>query len=69
MGNGKCLAITHTGSTTLPTNHKLSIKINNVLIVSDIKKKKIVRISKLTYENQVIVEFHRDLCVVKDLRT
>ena len=52
----------------IPTDNDMSLKMNNILIVLSIKKS-LLSISKLTSENPVSVEFYRDFCVVKDLKT
>ena len=67
MGNGKCLPITHTGSTHLNSTNA-TLKLLNVLRVPRIKKS-LVNISKLASENDVYVEFHSKFCLMKDKHT
>ncbi|KAH9646463.1 retrovirus-related pol polyprotein from transposon RE2 [Citrus sinensis] len=68
IGNGVGLFITHTGSAVLrmksSINH-VDLKLNNILLVPKITKN-LICISKLTRDNDVVVEFTNDFCFVKD---
>lgn len=69
VGSGKCLKISHTSFISLPTsfsNRHLYLK--NILCVPKITKN-LLSISKLTKENNVIVEFMCNYCFVKDKDT
>lgn len=68
VGNGKYLNITHIGSTRLGSHRNKPVRLGNVLRVLDIKKN-LINVSKLTYENDVSIEFYPDFCLVKDLKT
>ena len=62
IGDGKLLPITHIGSSILPNS---SLKLENVLRIPTIAKT-LVNISRLTTDNNVFVEFHSNVCFVKD---
>ena len=62
IGDGKLLSITHTGLSILPNS---SLKFKNILRVPTIAKN-LVSISKLTADNNVFVEFHPNVCFVKN---
>ncbi|KAH9677218.1 retrovirus-related pol polyprotein from transposon RE2 [Citrus sinensis] len=68
IGNGVGLFITHTGSAVLrmksSINH-VDLKLNNILLVPKITKN-LISVSKLTRDNNVVVEFTNDFCFVKD---
>ncbi|KAK4477741.1 hypothetical protein RD792_017002 [Penstemon davidsonii] len=67
IGDGKNLAITHTGSTSLPSSSS-SFLLNDVLYVPSMKKN-LVSVYKLCCTNNVSVEFSPFSFVVKDFRT
>lgn len=62
IGDGMFLPITYNASSNLPHS---SWKLNHVLRVPNISKS-LVSISKLTSDNNVFVEFHSNVCFVKD---
>ncbi|KAL9431979.1 hypothetical protein AB3S75_027064 [Citrus x aurantiifolia] len=69
VGNGAGLDITHIGSAALKphnsNNVSLTLKLNDILLVPRITKN-LISISKLTKDNDVVIEFTNNLCVVKD---
>ncbi|XP_031273202.1 topoisomerase I damage affected protein 7-like [Pistacia vera] len=69
VGNGESLHISHIGSTLFPNSfHSKCLHLRNVLCVPKITKN-LLSISRFTKDNQVIVEFGSDCCVVKDKAT
>jgi GAG-pre-integrase domain len=64
MGNGACLQISHLGSSTICTKEK-PLHLNNILCVPGITKK-LLSISQLTKDNNVIVKFTSSSYFVKD---
>ncbi|KAK9155098.1 hypothetical protein Sjap_002578 [Stephania japonica] len=67
VGNGKYLPITSVGSTLLPSIHS-RLSFHNTLCVPSIKKN-LLSVSQLTRDNNVVIEFRPDVCLVKDIRT
>ncbi|KAH9688627.1 retrovirus-related pol polyprotein from transposon RE1 [Citrus sinensis] len=68
VGNGFGLSITHIGSTILRMHNALNyfeLKLNNILLVPKITKN-LISISKLTKDNDVVIEFTDNFCFVKD---
>ncbi|KAH9779181.1 retrovirus-related pol polyprotein from transposon RE2 [Citrus sinensis] len=68
IGNGVGLFITHTGSAVLRMQSSINhfdLKLNNILLVPKITKN-LISISKLTRDNDVVVEFTNDFYFVKD---
>ena len=68
IGNGVGLFITHTGSAVLRIQSSINhsdLKLNNILLVPKITKN-LISISKLTRDNDVVIEFTNDFCFVKD---
>ena len=69
VGNGARLNMTHIGSAALKShnsnNASLTLKLNDVLLVPKITKN-LISISKLTKDNDVVIEFTNNLCFVKD---
>ena len=68
VGNGVGLCITHIGSTVLRmknTCNHFELKLNNILLVPKVTKN-LISISKLTNDNDVVVEFIDNFCYVKD---
>ncbi|KAH9663755.1 retrovirus-related pol polyprotein from transposon RE1 [Citrus sinensis] len=68
IGNGVGLCITHTGCAVLRMQssvNKFELKLNNILLVPKITKN-LISISKLTRDNDVVIEFTNDFCFVKD---
>lgn len=66
--NGDNMVITHTGKTTLHIlvfNYKLSL--NKILRVPEITKN-LLSTSSLTFYNNIVVEFTKDKCFMKDKR-
>ncbi|KAK9144324.1 hypothetical protein Sjap_004227 [Stephania japonica] len=67
VGNGTYLPITNTGSAFIPsTGSKLSF--HNTLCVPSIRKN-LLSVSQLTRDNNVLIEFRRNTCLVKDIPT
>ncbi|XP_043721002.1 uncharacterized protein LOC122668512 [Telopea speciosissima] len=67
VGDGKRISISHTGSTTLPTQFT-ALKLHNVLVVPHITKN-LLSISQLTKDNNCSVEFFPWALCVKDVLT
>jgi hypothetical protein len=67
VGDGKGLAIIHTGYASLFTN-STPLVLNNVLHVPHISKP-LLSISKPLADNHVYVKFHHNFCLVKDQTT
>ena len=68
VGNGVGLCITHICSVVLRMLDALNysdLKLNNILLVPKITKN-LISISKLTKDNNVVVEFTDSFCFVKD---
>ena len=63
LGDGSQLSISHVGHFNIPGSKPL--KLRNILLVPSITKN-LVRISKLTLENDVVIEFDSSCCYVKD---
>lgn len=68
VGNGNHIPILSIGrssfSSPVSTSHK-SLFLNNILYVPQIAKN-LLSISQFTYDNNVLIEFHYDCCLVKD---
>ena len=65
FGNGKKLFISHIGCYVLPTCDPYKhIALNNILYVPDITKN-LISISKLLHDNDINVEFHKSVYIVK----
>lgn len=67
VGNGEELPISHVGNSALHSSVG-SLSLENVLCVPDIAKN-LLSVSKLVNDNNVLIEFHADLCLVKDKTT
>ena len=68
IGNGVGLCITHTGCAALRMQSSVNnfeLKLNNILFMPKITKY-MISISKLTRDNDVVIEFTDDFCFVKD---
>uniref|UniRef100_A0A803P5A9 Integrase catalytic domain-containing protein n=1 Tax=Cannabis sativa TaxID=3483 RepID=A0A803P5A9_CANSA len=66
VGDGHPLAITHIGSGILSTNVPFkTLVLKDVLLVPEMAKK-LISISKLTTDNDILIEFDSDFCFVKD---
>ena len=69
VGNGAGLSITHVGSAALKShnfnNASLTLKLNDILLAPQITKN-LISISKLTKDNDVVIEFTNNICFVKD---
>jgi len=67
IGNGKQLPITHVSTSSLQTfPHSNSVLcVPNILHVPSMKKN-LLSVSQLTREHNVIVEFHSNVCFIKD---
>lgn len=69
VGNGSQLVISHIGSTFIPIQSSVknsrSLILKNVLWVPQITKN-LLCLSQLTKDNDVIVVFDKDCCLVKD---
>ena len=65
VGNGMGLHIKHVGCTILNTHAATSIYLNNILHVPTITKN-LLSVSKLLADNDVVVEFYKTSCFVKD---
>ena len=63
LGDGSQLSISHVGHFNIPASKPL--KLPNILLVPSITKN-LVRISKLTLENDVVIEFDSSCSYVKD---
>ena len=64
VGNGNKLSITHVGPTEIPFLSS-QVYLRNILLVPHIKKS-LLSISRLIADNKVFVEFHSNVCLVKD---
>lgn len=64
VGNGQYLDITHIGNTSILVE-TIVIQILNILVVPDIAKN-LLTVSKLTHDNNLIVEFYASYCLLKD---
>ncbi|KAJ0021025.1 hypothetical protein Pint_30947 [Pistacia integerrima] len=64
--NGESIPITHTSMLLVPSfdTHKV-VKLTNILCFPKIAKN-LLSISHITRDNPVIVEYHTDVCLVKD---
>lgn len=61
--------IEHIGSLSLPTSQPgYNVKLNNVLHVPNITKN-LLSMSQFLSDNNVVIEFHCNSCLVKDLKT
>ena len=67
IGDGSGLSITHTGSSSLQTNHN-TFQLNNVLCVPAMKKN-LISISQFCTSNNVSIEFLPTSFLVKDIHT
>lgn len=67
IGNGHGLAISHTGSSYLDSQTK-RLNLHGVLHVPHMTKR-LLSISQLTKDNDIIVEFNESGCVIKDSKT
>ena len=65
VGNGMGLHIKHVGCTRLTTLAATSIYLNHILHVPAITKN-LLSVSKLLADNDVVVEFYKTFCFVKD---
>ncbi|XP_031272893.1 uncharacterized protein LOC116131385 [Pistacia vera] len=66
VGNGESIPITHIGMLLVPSfDTNKVVKFRNILCVPKIAKT-LLSISQIARENPVIVEFHTDVCLVKD---
>lgn len=64
VGNGKSIDITHIGTTTLDVGNT-EIRVDNVLVVPDIKKS-LISVSQLTSDLPYIIEFSSSSFVIRD---
>lgn len=64
VANGSQLSITHVGKTCLQASDGC-LKLEDILCVPAVTKN-LLSVSKLTQDNNIIVEFHADCCLVKD---
>lgn len=67
VGNGQQLPIKSVGTTSFPSNSH-SLLLNNILYVPAITKT-LLSISQFTKDNKIYIEFHHDICLVKDIQT
>ena len=58
VGDGKQLVISHVGHTTIPSLSSKPLTLQSVLHVPSIKKN-LVSVSRLTKDNDVFIEFHK----------
>ena len=69
VGNGVGLSITHIGNAALKSHNSnnafLTLKLNDILLVPQITKN-LISISRLTKDNDVVIEFTNKICFVKD---
>ncbi|KAH6782809.1 hypothetical protein C2S51_008102 [Perilla frutescens var. frutescens] len=65
VGNGNVLLISLVGSSEIKAHHNATSLLNNILYVPEITKN-LVSNSQFTKDNGVYVEFHHDMCFVKD---
>ena len=65
VGNGQGLPINHLGSSSLSFPHA-NFLLKNILHVPQIKKKKLLSVSKFTSDNNVNFKFHPSFYCVKD---
>lgn len=69
VGNGQAVPITHIGMSFIPSNSSYRVlQLKNMLCVKKIAKN-FLSISQITKDNDVIVEFHSDHCLIKDKAT
>lgn len=69
VGNGQAVPITHIGMSFIPSNSSYRVlQLKNMLCVKKIAKN-LLSISQITKDNDVIVEFHSDHCLIKDKAT
>lgn len=64
VGNGEKMVVKHTDFTSLPCK-KHNLKLNRVLHATQVTKN-MISVSKLTSDNNIIVEFDSYECYVKD---
>lgn len=64
IGDSNSLTITHIGDVFVSVHNK-TVSLKNLLFVPEIKKK-LISVSKFVSDNNLILEFHGDVCVVKD---
>lgn len=67
MGNGKCLMILNTGISIL-YSHNRALYLKNLLHIQKISKN-LLDVSKSICDNNVLFEFHPDVCFSKDQAT
>ena len=66
VGNGSKLLISHIGSSVIAShNLQKPLYLNNILHVPSITKN-LLSISQFTHDNNVIIEFYSNCCLVKD---
>ena len=65
VGNGKTLAISHIGSALIYIPNHKPLLLNNILYVPKITKN-LINISKLLYDNKLMLDFYDNVCTVKD---
>lgn len=67
VGDGSSLSISHIGDSIVPSASSF-LKLKNILCVPSITKN-LISVSKLAQDNNIVVEFYSDFCVVKDKTT
>uniref|UniRef100_A0A803QD60 Integrase catalytic domain-containing protein n=1 Tax=Cannabis sativa TaxID=3483 RepID=A0A803QD60_CANSA len=68
VGNGTQLSISHLSNGILYTDSGQQLVLKEMLLVPEIAKN-LLSVSKLTHDNNVLMEFYSDCCVVKDKLT
>uniref|UniRef100_A0A803NPI0 Retrovirus-related Pol polyprotein from transposon TNT 1-94-like beta-barrel domain-containing protein n=1 Tax=Cannabis sativa TaxID=3483 RepID=A0A803NPI0_CANSA len=64
VGNGTQISISHLGNGILQINTGQNLVLKEMLLVPKIFKNSL-SVSKLTHDNNVLIELHSDCCVVK----
>ncbi|GFP91838.1 retrovirus-related pol polyprotein from transposon tnt 1-94, partial [Phtheirospermum japonicum] len=68
VGNGQSFPISHIGQSVLTAKHvSNSLPLKNILVVPKISKN-LISVSQLCKDNNVILEFHANVCYVKNLQ-
>ena len=68
IGNGLGLIIEHVGSSILRTQTTHNLQLTNILHVPTITKN-LLSVFRLLTDNNVVIEFHKSICFVKDKST
>ena len=67
VGDGNTLAISHVGSSYIPSSssHSQSLALHNILHIPKITKN-LISVSQFTKDNNMVAEFFSDGCLIKD---